>query len=253
MVRSEFPDEKQRAAVKGTSPVYTKAAATGDVVDVDESERTITAKISTDRTDSDMEIVAPGGLVWKRFEKNPVVLWMHLAHEPPIGKSLWRKVGKREVRAMTRFAETDFAQELFQLYLKGFLRGWSLGMDPFTLERREIRPEDIRKHREWAGARVMIQRAEVVEYSAVSIPCNQDALNKAFADGEYKLVKPRWEFYSGGVDKVAAMTHNGDSDGTVRPARVVRPIERLVRPHRLSVGDVGNLIDRKLRTVRGEL
>lgn len=233
-------------------PICTKAAAIElRIDDVDEKERSVKARISTDRTDSDLEVVLPQGLIWDRFQKNPVVLFMHDPFGLPIGTSMWQKIGKREVLAKTRFAEHEFADEVFKMFVDGILRGWSLGMDPMSVRRREIRPSDVRKRSDWAGARHIIEGAEVVEYSAVTIPANEDALSKAFSKGLFPHVRPVWEFRQKGFDKVRPVSDTVSSGRRVRPVNI-RPI-RSVKAVSLSVGEVGTLIDRTFRTVRGQL
>jgi hypothetical protein len=234
------------------TPICTKASPISLVTDdVDENERSIKSRISTDRTDSDLDVVLPQGLIWDRFRKNPVVLFMHDPFGFPIGTSMWQKVNKRDVLAKTRFAEHDFADEVFKMYVGGFLKGWSLGMDPMSVQRREIRPDDVRKRKDWAGARYIIEAAEVVEYSAATIPANEDALNRAFAKGMFQKVQPIWRFRWKGLDTVRPVSD------TVSSGRFVRPIERepirTVKVVRPSVGEVRTMAARQLRKLRGQL
>lgn len=241
MMKTDFP-----------VPIYTKAAAIElRTDDVNEQERSVKARISTDRTDSDLEVVLPQGLIWNRFQKNPVVFFMHDPFGLPIGTSMWQKVGKHEVLAKTRFAEHEFADEVFKMFAGGILRGWSLGMDPMSVRRREIRPADVRKRADWAGARYIIEAAEVVEYSAVTIPANEDALSKAFSNGLFPHVRPVWEFRHGGFDKARPVSDTVSSGRRVRPVKI-RPL-RSVKVHKPSADEVAMLIDRTFRTVRGQL
>ncbi len=161
---------------------------------VNEKERSIVSVISTESVDRDRDVVLSSGLDVSSLKSNGVVLYMH---DPctVIGKVLWVKKEPGRVIAKTRFANTDFATEVFNLYKDGFMRGWSIGMDPDTMRRREPRPEEIRRNPEWANARWIVEKAEVIEYSAVSIPANREALNKAFGDGHVNLTKghiKRW-------------------------------------------------------------
>lgn len=232
-------------------PICTKAAAIElQTDDVDEKERTVKARISTDRTDSDLDVVLPGGLIWDRFRKNPVVLFMHDPFGLPVGKSLWQKVGKREVVAKTQFAEHEFADEVFKMFVDGILRGWSIGMDPMSARRRDIQPSEIRKRPDWAGARHIIERAEVVEYSVATIPANEDALSKAFSKGLFPHVRPVLEFRQKGFDKPGPVSHTVHVG---RPVRHVKIEPRLIRDVPLSVGKVETMINRTLRRVRGQL
>lgn len=223
------------------SPVYTKADVS-EVIDVDERERTIKSKITTDKVDSDQEVVITSGLKLARYEKNPVVLFMH---DPftVVGKSLWQKVGKNAIVAKTRFAETELADDVFKLYAGGFLKGWSVGLDWQSVKRRDLEPTDLKKRPDWAGARTVIESAELIEYSAVSIPANPDALNRAYAKGMFKTARPWIE-----LDIEEEETQN--STRRVAPVKTVIPV-RSVRRKVFSVGEISRLVDRNLRLACG--
>lgn len=254
-MQSEFPEQDQRTAVcnqiwrdkdKARSDVYVKTiASVADVVDVDEKERTVKAKISTDSVDSDKEVVLPSGLNLKRFQKNPTVLFMHDPFSL-VGKSLWQKVGKRDVMAKTRFAETPLADEVFQLYVGGFIRGWSVGLDPMTIKRRDMTAVDVRKRKDWAGGLQIIESANMVEYSAVTLPANEDALNRAFTKGRFSIVRPI-------LEKHWDLGDRGETERHIEPVRFVRPVKRSVKRRPLSVGDLEVMIDQRLRLLRGRL
>jgi hypothetical protein len=225
----------------GYDLIYTKAA--GTVEDVDEKERTVTSKITTDRVDSDLEVVLTKGLDWSRHLKNRIVLFMHDMF-CPIGKCLWHKPKAREVVAKTRFAEDDFAEKVFQLYAQGFMKAWSLGMDPMTAKRREITPADVRKRSDWAGARAIVESAQVAEYSAVTIPANEDALNRAFATKAFGIVEDRLEGLKALERRVKAVERR------VIQVRVVKP-KRIVKPRPVGLADVAAIAQQELRKMRG--
>ncbi len=222
-------------------PIYTKVSA-GEMLDVDKGERTIKSKITSDRVDSDQEVVITSGLKLERFHKNPVVLFMHDPYTV-VGKSLWQKIGKNSIVASTRFAQTELAEDVFQLYAGGFLKGWSIGMEWQSIERRDLKPGDLKKRPDWAGARSVITSAEIIEYSAVSIPANPDALNRAYAKGMFKTARPWIELDIEGESEQ-------DLERRVQVLRKVVPI-RLVRRKVFSVGDVSRRIDRELRLACG--
>lgn len=232
------------------SMVFTKAHADStEVLDVDTGKRTIKAKITTDRVDSDLEVVITSGLNFKRFEKNPVVLFMHDPYVV-IAKSLWQQTKSGYVIALTRFAETDFADDIFKLYEGGYMRGWSIGMHWSSIKRRDITPADVRKRTDWAGAQTIIEKADVLEYSAASIPANAEALNRALTKGLFKTARPKIEAIMApkGVDKQERTVKNSRR---VRTLRIVRPVEQVVRPKLLSVGEAADAVDRRLRLLRG--
>lgn len=228
---------------------------TGKTVDVDEEERTVTSIISTDRVDSDKEIVLPKGLNLKRHNKNPVVFFMHDA-KIVVGKSLWKKLisGDREMLAKTQFAETDFADEVFTLVKGDFIRGWSVGMDPATFKGREITEKDVRKRSDWAGARFIIEKAELLEYSVATIPANEDALNRAYGEG---LIKHTKQYLPCGA--VVTPIDEADDPPTVvridapcvREAMPVKIATPSVRPVRFTVEQAKVYVDQRWRHIRG--
>ena len=165
----------------------------GKTVDFDESSRTATSVVTREIVDSDGEVVLCDGLDLERFEKNPIVLFMHDPYYP-VGTSEWWKPQKRkgvkELLAKTRFAETEDAEEIFQLTIQGVLKGTSIGMWWPGIVRRDIAPDDLRENPEWAGARQIIVAAPMMEYSHVSIPANPEALTLATTKGIVKRSAP---------------------------------------------------------------
>ena len=124
------------------------------------------------------DIVEPEGVSFKNFNKNPVVAWAHNYTMPPIARALWvRRVDKTIVSKM-EFAKTDFAEEIFQLYQEGFLRAFSIGFSP-------IEKEPVNKDgNEWGPQRYL--KSELLEFSAVPVPANPEALTLAVQKGILK-------------------------------------------------------------------
>lgn len=168
--------------------IITKDVIECSIKEIDNDERTIKSVITTDRVDRDSEVVVTKGLDFEGFRKNPVVLFMHDATKI-IGKALWVKVGRGEAVAKTQFAETDFAEEVWQHVKGGFLKGVSIGMDFMTMQRRDLTEKDVQKRADWAGAKAIIEKAEILEFSFVSIPANPDALVRADRKGLTRLLK----------------------------------------------------------------
>ena len=154
-----------------------------EVQDLDAGERTLVAVISTAAIDRDMEVLLPKGAQLENFEANPVVLWAHRSDQPPIGKAEWIKKTAKAVRAKVRFASTDFAGEIFQLFKEGILKAFSVGFDPWGAEHREPDEKDLRAHPEWAGVRRVYSKWELLEFSAVPVPSNPEALAQAVSKG----------------------------------------------------------------------
>lgn len=153
--------------------------------DADKRRKTLTVHISTDAVDRDGDVVLPGGGDFRHYRDNPVVLWTHQHQVPAIAKSLWERVEGHGVLACPQFAQTDFAQEIFELYADEILRAWSVGFLP-RLERGFTRDE-LAARPEWTKARNVVALWEMVEYSGCNVPINPDALRLSLSRGERVL------------------------------------------------------------------
>jgi phage head maturation protease len=142
--------------------------------DINEEERTVVAVISTDSVDRDNEVLVPKGMDAEDFRKNPVVPWSHNTFQPPIGKALWIKQGRKRITAKVRFATTDLAEEVWQLFKGGFLNAFSVGFIP--KEGRRPTPDDIKANPLLAEASFMFTKWILTEFSPVTVPANAEAL-----------------------------------------------------------------------------
>ncbi len=151
-------------------------------IDIEPEERAVISTISTAAVDRDKEVVLPQGADLKNYRKNPVVLWAHQSTTPPIGKMAWIKTDKNKgLIAKTIFAETDRANEVYELYKGGFLKAFSIGF--MSRESREPKEQDLKNHPEWAEVRRIHSKWELFEYSAVPVPSNPEALAIAVNKG----------------------------------------------------------------------
>ena len=107
-----------------------KRVFTGEIKGIDEKEKTLTAYVSTKARDRMDEVLEPKGAELKAFRKNPVVLFGHDYNAPPIGKALWTKADERGIISKVKFANTEFANEVFELYKDGFMNAFSVGFIP---------------------------------------------------------------------------------------------------------------------------
>lgn len=155
-------------------------------IDTDD-ERAIVAIISTSAVDRDREVVSSKGAILDSFLKNPVVLWAHRSGETPIAKALWIKKGRNKLTAKLQFAETEKAEEVFQLFKGGFLSAFSIGFIP--LKSHSPEPDEIKKRPELANVHRIIDEWELLEFSAVPVPANQEALATAVKEHNITLSK----------------------------------------------------------------
>jgi len=143
-------------------------------VSVDPEQLILRSIITTGYPDRAGDVVVPKGLRnIEDFLRNPVVLWAHQRDLPPIGRCLALEVLSDRIIAQTQFARgVAFAEDVFNLYQQGILRGWSIGFLP-------IRSRPHRhgmRYEEW----------DLLEYSAVPVPENPAALTLAVAKGQIR-------------------------------------------------------------------
>lgn len=148
-------------------------------IETDDDERTVTAVISTITVDRDKEVLLSKGANFENYLKNPVVLWAHNYDEPPIARTLWMKASRNKITAKSKFAETEKAEEIYQLFKGGFLKAFSVGFLPAENGSHPPTPDEVKKHPEWAEARRIYDKWELLEYSPVPVPANPEALATA--------------------------------------------------------------------------
>jgi len=145
--------------------------------EVDTDERTVTATITTSAVDRDGEVVLPSGINLDNYLKNPVVLWAHNSSETPIGKALWLKANTKRIAAKVQFPPVGVSQkadEVYELFKLGFLNAFSIGFIPTKSERPTS--EEVRSRPAWAEASRIFHESELLEFSAVPVPANPQAL-----------------------------------------------------------------------------
>lgn len=155
--------------------------------EVDDSERTITAVISTNAVDRDGEVLMPKGADFEKYLKNPVVLWAHQHTDTPIGRSMWIKRGRDRITAKVKVATTPKADEIYQLFKGGFLNAFSVGFVPNNW--REPKADEIKQHPEWSATKRVCDSWELLEFSAVPVPANPEALAVAVKTKAVNLSK----------------------------------------------------------------
>jgi len=134
-----------------------------------EDNGTFRMVISTDDVDRHGEVVSQDGWILENYLKNPVVLWGHESYSIPVGitdkLSIEIVNGKKQLVAEGRFAGHEFAQTIRKLYDAGMLKASSVGFIPMEYEGNTI------------------TKAELLEWSFVSIPANPYALDAAKSAG----------------------------------------------------------------------
>lgn len=144
-LNAAFEKEEVKALVDQTEKAATAETGTFEVV------------ITTENIDRYNEIIKMDGWDLDHYRANPVVLWGH-DHSRIIGICTELTIEDGQMIAKGKFAPTTEGQELRQLYEEGFLKATSVGF--------------IEKEREGN----VITKAELIEFSFVSVPANPYAL-----------------------------------------------------------------------------
>lgn len=139
-------------------------------------ERAVIATIATADLDRDNEVILPKGIDLRNYQRNPVVMWAHDYQDLPIGKCLWIKPSPdgRGLVAKVQFARHEFAEDVYQCYKGGFLSGFSVGLRPVDAGRPTR--DEIEGNAILGKASAVVRKAELLEFSAVPIPANPEAL-----------------------------------------------------------------------------
>lgn len=142
-----------------------------------DGSRTLDFLISTDTVDRQGDTVALDGWNFKNYLKNPVVLWAHDYTMLPVARATKLWLSPKGVHATAEFTPAGsilFNDRVFEMYKGGFLSAVSVGFQPTKWAFTE---DSGRKF----GIDFMEQ--ELLEFSAVPVPANPDALIEARSAG----------------------------------------------------------------------
>jgi len=137
---------------------------------IDSEKKTVDAHVATFEWDRMDERFAKGSFQLDNFKNNPVVLWAHNQSLPPIGRSIHMEEDDKGLLATTQFDEkSEFAMQIFGLFERKFLNAFSVGFIPKEFIVEPMDGDEERKGLVWTNA-------ELLEYSAVSVPANPGAV-----------------------------------------------------------------------------
>ena len=157
--------------------------------EINESERSLVAYGSTKSVDSYQESLLPQGWIFDRFSKNPIMPWSHNYRLPPVGKALWWKTDSTGLLFKAQFAETQAADEVWQLFKNGFLNAFSVGYEQIDY----VTPNDEEEYMRLLDENEIKGRPRLIgtkqhlwEISPVVLPANADALVAGAKEGIIK-------------------------------------------------------------------
>jgi len=151
---------------------------------VDADKKTVTAYVSTFGWDRTLERFEKGAWDLENFKKNPVVLWGHDGSSPPIGRAIDVVEDENGLLATTEFdVASEKGAEIFGLFQRGFLNAFSVGFIPKRMQLENVEGSQDKG--------IVFVDAELLEYSAVSIPANPGAvIGRELAELAIKALGP---------------------------------------------------------------
>lgn len=153
-----------KAVIRKTYQAETKAAS---------EDRTLVVKITTSNPDRSSDVVLPQGAILDNYQRNPVVALNHKYDGLAIAKTEQLEVIEDGILAKVKFPELGIyglADTVYELYKGGFMNAWSIGFIPLEIEDRDGGGREFKK---W----------ELLEYSAVLVPDNPEALTMLRSKG----------------------------------------------------------------------
>jgi hypothetical protein len=165
-----------------------KQFACQDIKAVENEDRTLDFIISTSSVDRMNDRIMVEGWDLTPFKSNPVVLFGHDGSEPPVAKATQVGVEGGALLARAQFTSKDlypFGDMIYRMYLEGFMRATSVGFIPKEFEFREEEDES-------AMLGFDFTRQELLEFSAVPVPANPEALIQARHAGIDTLPLKQW-------------------------------------------------------------
>lgn len=155
--------EAELRAWAASEEVKEAIAATEKAADADAG--TFEVVITTENLDRYSEVIKLDGWDLAHYRANPIVLWGHDHKQLPIGVATSVDIIDGKMVAKGKFAPHPVAQQIRQLYDLGIVRATSVGF--------------IEKEREGN----LITKAELLEFSFVSVPANPYALSTLVKSG----------------------------------------------------------------------
>lgn len=142
-----------------------------DGVVADESTRTIRFCLSDDSVDRVGDTINPDGWKTGKYMRNPVVLWAHDSHAPPIGRMCQTWVFDDKLMGDVEFIDAEtyaFADTVFRMVVSGYISAGSVGFLPikWRFSSDASRP----------GGSIDFLEQELLEFSICPVPANSNAL-----------------------------------------------------------------------------
>ena len=204
-----YPERAKEVAkeynLKADEIELVRKGVVSEKVEADKEEKSVVSYINTATKDRDNEVIDPQGAILKNYRKNPVVPYGHDYRGLPVGKNIWVKKDKNGLIAKTVFLKHPFANDVGYCYTEDVagtgpaMKAWSIGFIPLKWETPDLEKPEGGHKVDQADTRVRrtYKKWELVEYSAVMVPSNPEALTVMVEKGlitSDKLKKDIQEF-----------------------------------------------------------
>ncbi len=169
---------KELAAAKETENVAVRKFMTLSKIDEltrDDEKLQLKFSITTADVDRDNDTIVVEGWDFTDYKKNPVVLWAHNYSTPPVAKAVNIFRDNLSIDSTAEFTPKEmyeFGYMIYQMYKGGYLNAVSVGFQPTDFELARDRDGGIN-----------FTRQSLMEYSAVPVPSNPNALLQARSKG----------------------------------------------------------------------
>lgn len=154
--------------------------------DSDTDKRALTFVLSDESIDRHGDIIRIDGWDIAQYKANPVMLWGHDQSSLPIARATDVWVEGKRLMARAEFPTADvsqFADRVYRMFVDGFLSAVSIGGIPLDWD--YDRDADI----------FVIKQIELLEFSAVAVPANPNALISREMQVSGKTETKRYEPY----------------------------------------------------------
>jgi HK97 family phage prohead protease len=197
--------------------------------------RSLDFVFSTNGLDFDLDCVNVSGMDLTQFKRNPVICWNHDWRQLPVGRcdSIYLTADKSAIHGSIEFAETDFAEEVYQLYLGKFLSATSVGFRVLEEE-----SPDWRLRSAYPTCKRHIARSLLLEVSCVVIGSNPNALRKALSSPGLIKSAPISHSIEEAIVASNRTRKSADNTATPRPTSTAEGMEICQKCKKPRAGDV---------------
>lgn len=166
----------------------TKIKSVENSIELGDGDRSFTCVMTSKVIDRDGDMLLPGGMDSKDFEKNPILFFNHSWGAMPVGTVTGIKRQGDRIIARCQMAERPEshpdgeeweADTILSLIKQGVIKGVSVGFEP--IDGRKPTDDEIKSHGDdltW-----VFTKWKLLELSIAPLPCNQDALVLAVSKG----------------------------------------------------------------------